>query len=98
METTPEQLAARLGKGPLAPAYLVAGPELLRVLEGADAVRAAARTQGISEREVFQAEGNQRVHAVASFTRDSNTKTGFARLFPSISSLFVEYIDDNTPS
>ncbi|HEY0310372.1 MAG TPA: DNA polymerase III subunit delta [Luteimonas sp.] len=60
METTPEQLAARLGKGPLAPAYLIAGPEPLRVLEGADAVRAAARAQGISEREVFQAEGNQR--------------------------------------
>jgi len=60
METTPEQLAARLGKGPLAPAYLIAGPEALRVLEGADAVRAAARAQGIGEREVFQAEGNQR--------------------------------------
>ena len=60
MDTTPEQLAARLGKGPLAPAYLVAGPEVLRVLEGADAVRAAARAQGIGEREVFQAEGTQR--------------------------------------
>lgn len=60
METTPEQLAARLAKGPLAPAYLVAGQEPLRVLEGADAVRAAARAQGIAEREVFQAEGNQR--------------------------------------
>jgi DNA polymerase-3 subunit delta len=60
MDTTPEQLAARLAKGPLAPAYLVAGPEPLRVLEGADAVRAAARAQGIAEREVFQAEGNQR--------------------------------------
>ena len=60
MDTTPEQLAARLGKGPLAPAYLIAGPETLRVLEGADAVRAAARAQGIGDREVFQAEGNQR--------------------------------------
>ena len=60
METTPEQLAARLGKAPLASAYLVAGQEPLRILEGADAVRAAARAQGIGEREVFQAEGNQR--------------------------------------
>ena len=46
--------------GPLRPAYLIAGPEPLRVLEAADAVRAAARAQGISEREVFEAEGNQR--------------------------------------
>lgn len=60
MDTTPEQLASRLVKGPLAPAYLIAGPEPLRVLEGADAVRAAARGEGITEREVFQAEGNQR--------------------------------------
>ena len=60
MDTTPEQLAARLGKGPLAPAYLVAGQEPLRVLEAADAVRAAARAQGIADREVFMAEGNQR--------------------------------------
>ena len=65
MELKPEQLAAQLGgdagtREPLRPAYLIAGPEPLRVLEAADAVRAAARKQGISEREVFEAEGNQR--------------------------------------
>lgn len=57
MELKPEQLAAQAGAGPLKPAYLIAGPETLRVLEAADAVRAAARAQGIAEREVFEAEG-----------------------------------------
>lgn len=60
MESQPEQLAGQLASGPLKPAYLIAGAETLRVLEAADAVRAAARAQGISEREVFEAEGNQR--------------------------------------
>lgn len=63
MELRPEQLTAQLGRadaGPLCPAYLIAGPEPLRVLEAADAVRAAARAQGVGEREVFEAEGNQR--------------------------------------
>lgn len=56
-ETTPEQLAASLARGALAPAYLVAGAEILRVLECADAIRAAAREQGYAEREVFEVEG-----------------------------------------
>jgi len=60
MELKPEQLATQVQAGPLRPAYLIAGPEPLRVLEAADAVRAAARAQGVSEREVFEAEGNQR--------------------------------------
>jgi DNA polymerase-3 subunit delta len=60
MESSPEQLAARVAREPLAPAYLIAGQEPLRVLEAADAIRAAARAQGIAEREVFMAEGNQR--------------------------------------
>lgn len=63
MELKPEQLTAQLGRadaGPLHPAYLIAGPEPLRVLEAADAVRTAARAQGASEREVFEAEGSQR--------------------------------------
>ncbi len=65
MELKPEQLVAQLGldqptPAPLRPAYLIAGPEPLRVLEAADAVRAAARRAGINEREVFEAEGNQR--------------------------------------
>jgi DNA polymerase-3 subunit delta len=60
MELKPEQLATQVQAGPLRPVYLIAGPEPLRVLEAADAVRAAARAQGVSEREVFEAEGNQR--------------------------------------
>jgi len=60
MELKPEQLAAQLESGALKPAYLIAGAEPLRVLEAADAVRAAARRAGFGEREVFEAEGNQR--------------------------------------
>ncbi len=56
MELTPERLAAQLGDAPLQPAYLIAGNETLRVLEAADAIRAHARKQGISEREVFEAD------------------------------------------
>lgn len=59
MELKPEQLAGHLADGPLRPAYLIAGPEPLRVLEAADAVRAAARAQGTTEREVFEAEGQR---------------------------------------
>ena len=57
MELRPEQLATQAASQPLAPVYLVAGPELLRVIEAADAVRAKARAEGISEREVFDADG-----------------------------------------
>lgn len=57
MELTPERLVAQLAGGPLAPAYLIAGPEALRVLEAADAVRARAREQGYAEREVFEPDG-----------------------------------------
>lgn len=60
MELTPERLVAQLDGEPLRPAYLIAGPEPLRVLEAADAVRVAARKQGVAEREIFEAEGNQR--------------------------------------
>ena len=56
-ELKPERLAAQLAAEPLRPAYLIAGPEALVVLEAADAVRAAARTQGIGEREVYDVEG-----------------------------------------
>lgn len=48
----PEQLAAQLGK-PLAPLWVVHGDEPLLVLEAADAIRAAARKQGYSERETL---------------------------------------------
>lgn len=57
MELSPERLPAQLASEPLRPVYLIAGPEPLRVLEAADALRAYARTQGISEREVFDMEG-----------------------------------------
>lgn len=57
MEVTPERLPAHLAKEPLRPAYLIAGPEPLRVLEAADAVRARARETGFGEREVFDADG-----------------------------------------
>ena len=57
MEMTPERLVALPVDGTLHPAYLIAGPETLRVLEAADAVRKHARAQGISEREIFDAEG-----------------------------------------
>lgn len=60
MDVTPEQLVAQLESGPLQPAYLIAGAEPLLVLEAADAVRAAARRDGIGEREIFEAGSGQR--------------------------------------
>lgn len=54
---TPERMAALPDDGTLHPVYLIAGPEMLRVLEAADAVRRLARAQGIGEREVFDADG-----------------------------------------
>lgn len=57
MELRPEQLASQAASQPLAPVYLIAGPETLRVLEAADAIRARARAEGIGEREVFDADG-----------------------------------------
>jgi DNA polymerase-3 subunit delta len=47
-----EQLEAQLSRN-LAPVYLIHGDEPLLALEAADAVRAAARTRGFDEREVF---------------------------------------------
>ena len=60
MDVKPDRLAAHLAPGPLRPAWLVASPEPLLMLEAADAIRVAARAQGYAEREVFEAEGNQR--------------------------------------
>jgi len=57
LELRPEQLATQTTQQPLQPVYLVAGPETLRVLEAADAIRARARAEGIGEREVFDADG-----------------------------------------
>ena len=60
MELKHDRLASQLAAEPLRSAYLVAGSEPLLVLEAADAIRTAARAQGITEREVFEAEGNPR--------------------------------------
>lgn len=49
-----EQLAGQLQRG-LAPVYFIHGDETLLVNECADSIRAAARQQGFSEREVFHA-------------------------------------------
>ena len=57
MELSVDRIASQLAGQPLRPVYLVAGPETLLVLEAADAVRAAARAQGIEEREVHDMEG-----------------------------------------
>jgi DNA polymerase-3 subunit delta len=57
VESSPDRFPALVGEGALRPAYLVAGQEALLVLEAADAVRAAARAQGIGEREVHDMEG-----------------------------------------
>jgi DNA polymerase-3 subunit delta len=52
MQLRAEQLDAHL-KGTLAPLYVLHGDEPLLVIEAADAIRAAARTRGFSEREVL---------------------------------------------
>ena len=55
MKLTPDRLAGQL-KGALAPVYLVAGDEPLQREEGADQIRAAARAQGYTDREMFVAD------------------------------------------
>ena len=55
MRIATRQLAQHLKKG-LAPLYAVHGAEALLALEAGDAIRAAARRDGFTEREVFTAE------------------------------------------
>ncbi|GAB4289268.1 MAG: DNA polymerase III subunit delta [Thiohalomonadaceae bacterium] len=55
MRLRAEQLPSHLTK-PLLPIYLVSGDEPLQLNEATDALRAAARAQGYSEREVLQVE------------------------------------------
>ena len=55
MQVKPEALRARLEKG-LSPIYLVSGDETLLVEEACDAILAAARRQGYSERRVVHVE------------------------------------------
>jgi DNA polymerase-3 subunit delta len=52
LRTTPEKLPAQLARG-LSPVYLLSGTEPLTQGEAADAIRAAARAAGFTEREVF---------------------------------------------
>lgn len=55
MRLKPEQLAQQLQRG-IAPIYLVCGDEPLQSMEACDAIRAAARAAGCTERMVFEAE------------------------------------------
>ena len=66
MPLKPADLDRHLAAGRLAPVYLLAGDEHLVVLEAADALRAAARAQGYTEREVLEAgESGFEWHALA---------------------------------
>ena len=57
MQVSPDQLATRLTDA-LKPIYVIHGEEALTKLEAADAVRAAARQAGYSEREHFVVEAH----------------------------------------
>ena len=54
MRIRPHELERHL-KGNLAPIYVVTGDEPLQVGEAADAIRGAAREQGFTERDIFEA-------------------------------------------
>lgn len=56
MRLRTDQLAAHLGKGSLAPIYLISGDEPLLSQEATDAIRTTARENGFSERELLHAE------------------------------------------
>ncbi len=56
MQIRPEQLDAALARG-LKPLYTIHGDEPLLAQEAADAIRAAARSAGYSERQVFTVSG-----------------------------------------
>jgi DNA polymerase-3 subunit delta len=51
-----EDLPRHLARGPLAPLYVVSGDELLLAIEAQDAIRAAARAAGYTERSVLHAD------------------------------------------
>lgn len=57
MQLRADQLAGHLAKGPLKARYTVHGDEPLLAQEAADAIRAAARAAGYSERKVYTVSG-----------------------------------------
>jgi DNA polymerase-3 subunit delta len=57
MQLRTDQLAGHLARGPLKPLYTVHGDEPLLAQEAADAIRAAARASGFSERKVYTVSG-----------------------------------------
>lgn len=57
MQLRADQLDAHLARGRLAPLYVVSGDEALLAQEALDALRAAARAGGCSERSVLHADG-----------------------------------------
>ncbi len=74
MQTSADQLTARLTEA-LKPLYLIHGEETLTKLEAADAIRAAARKAGYSEREHFVVEAHFDWNAV---TQSSDNLSLFA--------------------
>ena len=72
MELRPDRLERQLAGEPLRPVYLVAGAEPLLVQEAADAIRAKAREEGYSEREVYDVDAkfdwNTLSHGIASLS------------------------------
>jgi DNA polymerase-3 subunit delta len=65
MQLRPEQLDAHL-KRQLAPVYFISGDDPLRILEAADAIRAAARAQGYDERDVLTVQSGFDWHSLQS--------------------------------
>jgi DNA polymerase-3 subunit delta len=65
MQLRTEQLEAHLQRGPLARCYVVSGDEALLCLEAQDAIRAAARAQGFTERQVLHADARMDWSALA---------------------------------
>lgn len=55
MRVRPHELSSHIQKHGIAPIYLVSGDEPLQMNETADAIRAAARSQGYSGRDVLEA-------------------------------------------
>lgn len=72
MASTLESFCKALDKGELAPVYLIAGEEPLRLQEACDALRTRARALGFAEREVLDVEPkfdwNQLARAAASMS------------------------------